>query len=256
MQITFLGTGASSGTPIPGCDCRVCGSRDPRDKRLRPSLLVEWNGRQILVDTPPELRLQLLAAGVKKIDAILFTHCHADHVYGMDDVRIFSKERKIPVLADKSTLVELKKIFPYVFKRTQKAGGKPRLKLKVVEGPFYLFGLRIVPLKVFHGNKQAKGFRFGRFAYIPDCNRIPSRTFSLLKDLDVLGLDALRETPSPTHFSIPEAIRAAQQIGAKRTLFTHINHTVKHAEMKKKLPRNIELAHDSLKIYLPSHKKG
>jgi len=251
MKVTFLGTGASSGTPVPGCECAVCRSRNPRDNRMRPALLLEWKGKHIIIDTPPELRLQLLSAKVKKIDAILFTHCHADHVYGMDDVRIFCRERKIPVFADRTTLSELKSVFPYVFKRTQKAGGKPRLRLTSVEKPFKLFGMTITPLKVFHGNKPAKGFRLGNFAYIPDCNRIPERTFSLLTGLHTLVLDALRETPSPTHFSLPESISAATRIKAENTWFTHINHTMGYSVIRKKLPESMDLAYDQLQLNIP-----
>ena len=248
VKITFLGTGASSGTPVPGCDCRVCRSKNPRDRRLRPALLLEWNGRHVLIDTPPELRLQLLSTKVRKIDAILFTHCHADHVYGLDDVRIFSRERKIPVFGDARTLAELKRIFPYVFKRTQKAGGKPRLRLKAVETPFRLFGSKITPLPVYHGNRSIRGFRLDGFAYIPDCSRIPEKTYGMLTGLNVLALDALRETPHPTHFSLSESLQAAARIGAKRTWLTHISHAMGYTAMRSKLSATVDAAYDGLTI--------
>jgi phosphoribosyl 1,2-cyclic phosphate phosphodiesterase len=207
---------------------------------------MEWDGRHVLVDTPPELRLQLLSARVKKIDAILFTHCHADHVYGLDDVRIFSRENRIPVFGGRDTLSEIKRIFPYVFKRTQKAGGKPRLRLTATHGPFRLFGRRITPLPVFHGNRSIHGFRLEGFAYIPDCSRIPEKTYAMLAHLDLLALDALRESPHPTHFSLSESLDAAARINAKRTFFTHLNHTMGYSAIRRKLPERIDLAYDGL----------
>jgi phosphoribosyl 1,2-cyclic phosphate phosphodiesterase len=246
MKVTFLGTGASSGTPVPGCDCQVCRSRDPRDCRLRPAVLVEWDGRHVLIDTPPELRIQLLSARVKKIDAILFTHCHADHVYGLDDVRIFSRERKIPVYGRREELMEIKKIFPYVFKRTQKAGGKPRLRLVPISSEVRLYSLTVVPLKVFHGNRVVYGYRLGDFAYIPDCSRIPPAVFKQLTGLSILVLDALRESPHPTHFSLSQSLEAAVQIGAAKTWFTHLSHNMDHAAIREKLPKGMDLAYDGL----------
>ncbi|OGK01502.1 MAG: MBL fold metallo-hydrolase, partial [Candidatus Raymondbacteria bacterium RifOxyB12_full_50_8] len=223
MKVTFLGTGTSFGIPIPGCRCRVCGSTKSKNRRLRPAVLVSTGGKNILIDTPPELRIQLVENFVDRIDAILFTHCHADHVYGLDDIRVFSMVKRMPVYGSPNTLNEIKRIFPYIFIRTQQGGGKPKLKLTGVHGRFRFSGITIIPLPVFHGKRSVFGFRIGAFAYIPDCSAIPAATFVLLRDLDVLALDGLRKEPHPTHFSLDQAIEAARRIGARQTFLTHIS---------------------------------
>ncbi|MFH0919709.1 MAG: MBL fold metallo-hydrolase [Fibrobacterota bacterium] len=244
MKILFLGTGSSSGTPVPGCGCRVCRSPLKRNRRLRPALLIEQGGKRLLIDTPPELRLQLVEHDIDRVDALLYTHCHADHVYGLDDVRFFSRKRKLPVYGDARTLAEIRCIFPYVFKKTARAGGKPRLRMRVVDRPFRWQGLRITPVPVFHGKRKVLGYRINAIAYIPDCSRIPASSFRLLSRLSILILDALRETPHPTHFSLAESLTVASKIGARRTLLTHISHSMDYISVEKRLPRSVRLAYD------------
>jgi phosphoribosyl 1,2-cyclic phosphate phosphodiesterase len=248
VKITFLGTGSSSGTPVPTCRCSICTSKSSKDKRFRPSLLVERKGKTLIIDAPQELRLQLVKNRVMNIDSMLITHCHADHVYGLDDVRIYSRHKKLPVFADKTTVEELKKIFPYVFKRTQKCGGKPRLKLTVAERPFKTSGFKIVPLPVFHGKKVINGWRVGDVAYIPDTSVIPKKTFSLLQNLSLFILDGLRKESHPTHITLERAIEIATIVGAKKTYFTHISHNLGHKETELELPKGMKLAYDGLTV--------
>ncbi|MBL8028164.1 MAG: MBL fold metallo-hydrolase [Fibrobacteres bacterium] len=246
MKITFLGTGSSSGTPVPTCSCHVCTSRSSKDRRYRPSLLVESNGKTLVIDAPQELRLQLVKHKVMKIDCMLITHCHADHVYGLDDVRIYCREKKLPVYADSDTVNELKKIFPYVFRRTQKSGGKPRLQLTRVDKPFSTAGFSVIPLPVFHGGKKIFGWRIGGVAYIPDTSRIPESTFRLLEDLDIFILDGLRKEPHPTHITLGDAVKIAERVGAGKTYFTHISHNLQHKKTDAELPKGMHLAFDGL----------
>jgi len=250
MKLTFLGTGSSSGTPVPGCRCKVCRSGSGKNRRLRPSVIFEVRGKRLLIDTPPELRLQLVAHDVDRIDALFFTHCHADHVYGLDDIRFFSRDRRLPVYGDVRTLAEIRAIFPYVFKKTARAGGKPRLRLKGVHGPFSWNGIPITPVPVFHGNRKIIGYRIGSAAYVPDCSRIPAASFRLLSGLKLLVLDALRETPHPTHFSLRESLEAAGKIGAARTLFTHLGHEMDYFTVNRRLPQGVQLAFDGLSVAL------
>jgi phosphoribosyl 1,2-cyclic phosphate phosphodiesterase len=248
MKITFLGTGSSTGIPILGCRCRVCASKKPKNKRHRPSLLLSYHGKQVLIDAPPELRIQLLRERIMRIDALLFTHCHADHVYGMDDIRVFTRQCRVPVFGTKATLGEIKSIFPYVFKKTQKGGGKPRLRMRAIAGTFRVFGKTILAFPVFHGARLASGFRVDHLAYIPDYSRIPPATFKCLRGLDVLILDALRDTPHSTHVTLAESVAVAERIGASRTYFTHIAHNLEHDASERKLPRGMKMAYDGLKI--------
>jgi phosphoribosyl 1,2-cyclic phosphate phosphodiesterase len=231
-----------------GCTCAVCSSDDPRDKRWRPSIAVQCDGgASLLVDTGPDLRMQALRFGVSRVDAILYTHGHADHVVGLDDVRRFNVMQKgsIPCYADERTLGEIRQMFGYIFDpNTPKGGGIPDIELKLVSGPFVVSGERVVPVPVYHGQRQVLGFRIGRFAYLTDCSRIPDASWALLAEVDVLVLDALRERPHPTHFSLGEAMDAARRIGAKQTYFTHIAHDLPHAGTCARLPPSMQLAYD------------
>jgi phosphoribosyl 1,2-cyclic phosphate phosphodiesterase len=252
-RVILLGTGTSHGIPMIGCDCAVCTSDDPRDRRTRPSIVVEVGDRSILIDTSPELRMQCLACGITRVDAVLYTHYHADHVVGLDDLRRFNHLQKAPLTcqADRTTGEILVRMFPYAFEDLPGyASSKPHLEMAIIRGPFELFGLRILPVPLFHGDLPVLGFRFGRFAYCTDCSRIPETSFDLLGGLDVLVLDALRRRPHPTHFTIDEAVDHARRIGARRTYFTHMAHDLAHDATNRELPPGMALGYDGQVIEL------
>jgi phosphoribosyl 1,2-cyclic phosphate phosphodiesterase len=249
-RVTFLGTGTSHGVPMIGCECATCRSTDPRDRRLRPSIYVDVPGHaRMLVDTSTDLRQQALANGVTRVDAILFTHGHADHVMGLDEVRRFNamQDGPIPCYASESTWGTLKRSFYYVFDGLpRQGGGIPQLVPHTIDGPFTVAGVRVVPVPLWHGRMPILGFRFGTFAYLTDCNALPDESWPLLTGLDTLVLDALRYKAHTTHFTIDEAIAAARRIGARRTLFTHMTHDISHADTSARLPDGVELAYDGL----------
>jgi phosphoribosyl 1,2-cyclic phosphate phosphodiesterase len=254
VKITFLGTGTSHGVPMIGCDCAACGSADPRDNRLRPSIYVETAGAAVLVDAGPDLRQQALRARIRRVDAIVFTHGHADHILGLDDVRRFNalKQGAMPCYGDRPTLADIERMFGYVFDpRTPKGGGLPLVDLVEIDGPFTVGDLHIRPVPIFHGPRPILGLRFGAFAYLTDCNRIPDESLALLDGLDVLVLDALRIRPHPTHFSLDEAVEAARRIAARQTYFTHMCHDLPHAPTNARLPGGMELAYDGLVLEVP-----
>jgi phosphoribosyl 1,2-cyclic phosphate phosphodiesterase len=233
-----------------GCDCATCRSEDPHDTRLRPSIYLDVPGHaQLLVDTSTDLRQQALANRVTSVTAILFTHGHADHVMGLDEVRRFNvmQDGPIPCYASESTWSTLKRSFYYVFDGLpRQGGGIPQLVPHDITGPFTVGGIRVVPVPLWHGRMPILGFRFGSVAYLTDCNALPDEAWPLLTGLDTLVLDALRYKPHTTHFTIDEAIATARRIGARRTLFTHMTHDVRHAEASARLPQGIELAYDRL----------
>jgi phosphoribosyl 1,2-cyclic phosphate phosphodiesterase len=242
-----------------GCECATCRSADPRDNRLRPSIFVESAADQadhaggastnVLVDAGPDLRAQALRHGVTRVDAILFTHGHADHILGIDDVRRFNATMRepMPCYGDARTLDDIRKTFHYVFDPdTPKGGGLPKLDLRLIDGPIRIGDLDIQPIPLWHGVRPILGFRFDRFAYLTDCNRIDEAAWPLLERLDVLVLDALRDTPHPTHFSLGEAIEAARRIGARQTFFTHMCHHLAHESTNVRLPAGMALAYDGL----------
>jgi phosphoribosyl 1,2-cyclic phosphate phosphodiesterase len=253
-RVTFLGTGTSHGVPMIGCRCRVCQSADPHDRRLRPSVYVQVDdGPALLVDTSTDLRQQALSFDITRVDAVLFTHSHADHVMGLDDLRRFNAlaGRKLPVYADGRTAAELTRIFTYAFEPPRVAGGGvPDLALHEITGPFSAAGVAVQPVPVFHGPQPILGFRIGRFAYLTDCNAIPESSMTLLAGLDVLVLDALRHRPHPTHFTVAEAVETAGRIGARATYFTHICHDLPHAETNAALPAGMALAFDGQQVAL------
>ena len=253
LRITMLGTGTSHGVPMIGCDCAICTSSDPRDQRTRPSILVEYDDRAVLIDTAPELRLQCVANGVRRVDAVLFTHAHADHVTGLDDLRRFNWLQKtvLPCYATRATLDELARMFRYAFVDDPTyPSAKPRLRPVEINGGLELFDRPVVPIELFHGQMPVLGFRFGPFAYCTDCSRIPDASLARLTNLDVLVLDALRPEPHPTHFNLEQAIEMARRIGAGRTYFTHITHAMGHVETNSALPEGMALAHDGQRIEL------
>jgi phosphoribosyl 1,2-cyclic phosphate phosphodiesterase len=252
LLITFLGTGTSHGVPMIGCECSTCRSSDPRDRRLRPSVFIQADdGTCVLVDAGPDLRAQALTYGLTRVDAILFTHGHADHVLGLDDVRRFNTlmRRPMALYGDDTTLDEIRTTFGYVFNpNTQKGGGLPQLELFSVVGPFCLGRQEVVPVPIRHGTRSILGYRFGSFAYLTDCSGIPDASWPLLDGLDVLVLDALRERAHPTHFSLDDALAAARRIGARRTYFTHMCHDLPHAATCARLPAGVTLAYDGLQL--------
>lgn len=255
MRLVFLGTGTSYGVPQIGCACRTCRSSDPRDRRGRTAALIESRGARLLIDTPPELRLQLVAAGVDRIDAVLYTHAHADHVHGIDDLRALSLRHggRLPAYGAAETLSELGAKFRYIFDATAQAHPGttiPELVPCPVTGgtAFTIGGVSVLPLALPHGAHTVLGFRFGPVAYLTDVKEIPAAARESLRGLEVLVLNALLPRPHPLHLSIPEAVVAAQQIGARRTLLTHLTHDAPHAELAAQLPDGIEPAYDGLVI--------
>jgi len=251
-QVTFLGSGTSHGVPMIGCTCDVCRSTDPRDRRLRPSIYIEVDGGpSVLVDTSTDLRQQALAFGVTRVDAILMTHSHADHVMGMDEVRRFNvlNHGAIPVHASAATGRELRRIFQYVFEPpSQKGGGIPQIVLHEIAGPFRVGALAVQPLPLLHGSLPILGFRFGSFAYLTDASTIPDETWPMLEGLDVLVLNALRHRPHPTHFSLSEAAAVAERLQPRRAFFTHICHDLPHELTNRSLPEGTALAFDGLRF--------
>jgi phosphoribosyl 1,2-cyclic phosphate phosphodiesterase len=252
FTVTFLGTGTSTGVPVVGCRCAICGSEDVRDKRLRQSVKLEFeNGRNALIDTTPDLRLQLLRDPIARLDFILFTHSHSDHMMGLDDIRPFNFRQHEPIAAYASphTARAIRRAFKYIWDDSQLGGGKPQLDLIEVDAPFQHDGIAITPLPVRHGEWTILGFRIGSFAYITDTNGIPDETLALLEGIEVLALDALRPSPRhPTHFTIGEAIEAGRRIGAKDTYLIHLTHEVEHAAVDASLPPGFHLAYDGLKL--------
>jgi len=251
MKITILGSGTSTGIPMVGCNCPVCTSTDPRDKRTRASLLVEHDGNFILVDTSTDLRFQAVREKIPKIDAVLFTHAHADHIHGIDDLRGFHFQHRqiIPCYASPETLAEIGSKFAYIFNGHHEYGYHQLLEPHGIDSSFELFGLKITPVPLLHGSMPAMGFRFGRLAYLTDCSRIPESSLPLLSGLDILIIDGLRRTPHPNHFNIDEAILAAASIAPGRTFITHLTHEISHRE-EGQLPENVFYAYDGLSFVL------
>ena len=252
IELLFLGTGTSAGIPMIGCHCDVCTSTDPRDYRMRPSVVVSYAGQRILVDTTPELRLQCVAHRVNSIDAIVFTHAHADHIMGLDDVRRFNalKGGPLDVWADARTHSVLTTCFGYAFREPspdQKVF-RPHLEPRMINGPFQIAGVTWTPVPLIHGQMPVLGFRIGNLAYCTDVSEIPESSFSLLEGLDILVLDALQWKKHSTHFSVEEAIGAARRIGARQTLFTHIAHALAHEATNQKLPEGMRLAYDGERV--------
>jgi phosphoribosyl 1,2-cyclic phosphate phosphodiesterase len=259
LKVTLLGTGTSHGVPAIGCECAVCRSTDPRDTRSRPSILMDCGEtvadghdlgvRYILVDTSTDLRSQALAYQMRRVDAILFTHAHADHVMGLDDVRRYNAMQRsaIPCYADASTLDDLRRMFAYIFdSRGPRGGGVPELTPFRIAGPFLLGGREIVPVPLLHGWRPILGFRVGAFAYLTDCSAIPDESWPLLAGVKTLVLDALRDRPHPTHFTVAEALAVVDRLAPDRAYFTHICHDLPHAATCARLPRGVELAYDGL----------
>jgi len=250
FHITVLGSGTSSGVPTIGCSCAVCQSTDPRDKRLRPSILLRYGGRNVVIDTTPDFRAQVLRAGISRLDAILYTHSHADHILGLDDVRPFNYRQKerIPLYATADTLAVIQRVFSYAFD-DEPQSTVPKLDLRVMQDePFDLFEAGFTPIRLAHGQSTVFGFRFGAAAYLTDHSGIPDESMAKLAGLDVLFLDALRHRPHPTHSTVEQCLKWVEQLQPKRVFFTHMCHDLGHAETEAQLPAHVRLAYDGLEI--------
>ncbi len=256
MKLTFLGTGTSFGVPVIGCRCRVCTSEDPRDRRTRHGALVALERGRLLVDTPPELRLQLVRAGVESVDAVWFTHAHADHVHGIDDLRVFTgiRGRSLAAHVSEAHADALRRRFRYVFdERIRPPSGttKPEITVRTFRpgDEVEILGRAFRPLRVPHGTVSVYGFRVGPLGYVTDGKRLPPETLEALEGVEVLVLNALWfGNPHPTHFNVEEAVEAARTVGAERTYLTHLTHEVSHAELLERLPDGIEPAYDGLEV--------
>jgi phosphoribosyl 1,2-cyclic phosphate phosphodiesterase len=248
--LTVLGSGTSMGVPTIGCNCRVCTSADPHDSRTRPSVLVEYDGRVVLIDTTPDFRQQAIRERITRLDAILYTHAHADHILGLDDVRpiSFRSESKIPLYAQEKTADALESIFRYIFDANYKFGGIARVEMKRFNGSLDLFGVRFEPVRIIHGEAEIHGFRFGSAAYLTDFSEIPPDSKEKLRNLDILFLDALRHRPHPTHSTVANSLGLVEELKPRRAFFTHISHDLPHAETNRSLPEHVRLAHDGLKL--------
>jgi phosphoribosyl 1,2-cyclic phosphate phosphodiesterase len=256
IAITVLGSGTSAGVPTIGCGCAVCASADPRDRRLRPSILIRFDGRVVLVDTSPDFREQALRAHIERVDAILFTHAHADHILGLDDVRPFNYRQKqaIPLYGSEETLGTIQRVFKYAFTDEPSESTRPRLELNPLNGgPFEIFGVEFTPVRLPHGKaSQVLGFRFGSAAYLTDHSDIPEDAKAKLRGLDVLFLDALRHRPHPTHSTVAQSLEWVRELAPRRAFFTHICHDLPHQETEAALPENVRLAYDGLEIEVTS----
>lgn len=252
LNITILGSGTSTGIPVIGCDCPVCRSTDPRNQRTRCSVLLSFADHNVLIDTSTDLRIQALRENIRSIDAVLYTHSHADHVHGIDDLRSFNlRSRKaIPIYAAQDTLDRLRQMFNYIFEDGMPYGFVPQLEPRAVNGPFELFGAPFEPIPLLHGDLQVLGYRCGPFAYLTDCSAVPDNSLPLLEDLQLLIIDGLRFKSHPTHFNISQATEVARKIGAGRTLLTHLSHDVEHQKHSQELPAGIEFAYDGQQVTL------
>ena len=248
--LTVLGSGTSMGVPTIGCTCRVCTSSDPRDQRTRPSIMLQYGGRCVLIDTTPDFRQQAIREQIRHIDAILYTHAHADHILGLDDVRplSFRTESKIPLYAHEKTASAVESIFRYIFDANYKYGGIARVEMNRINGDMDLFGACLEPVEIMHGDAVIHGFRFGSAAYLTDFSEIPPHSMQHLQGLDILFLDALRHRPHPTHSTVANSLRLVDELKPKRAYFTHISHDLAHEETNRDLPQHVRLAHDGLKL--------
>lgn len=250
IHITILGTGTSSGVPLIACKCPTCLSEDPRDKRLRCSVLIQSENTTIVIDSGADFRQQMLSNKVDKLDAIVFTHHHNDHISGFDDVRAFNyiQNKPMPIYLNEKTLNYLKQVFSYAFEEPEQiGGGVPQLEVNMIdEKKFRIGDIDLEPIPLMHGNLEVFGFRLGNFAYCTDTNFISEESMLKLQNLDILILDALRYNPHPTHFTVSEAIDVIEKLKPKKTYLTHIAHQLKHEDAEAKLPENVYIAFDSL----------
>jgi phosphoribosyl 1,2-cyclic phosphate phosphodiesterase len=249
--LTVLGSGTSMGVPTIGCDCVVCNSEDPRDRRTRPSVLVEYGEKSVLIDTTPDFREQAIRERIRSLDAVLYTHTHADHILGIDDLRPLSflhKPGRLPLYAHPAAAEFIRTMFRYIFDADYKFGGLPQVELKALNGPLDLFGARFEPITLIHGDAEIYGFRFGSAAYLTDHSEIPDESLKKLRDLDILFLDALRYKPHPTHSTVENSLQTVERLKPRRAFFTHICHDLPHEKTNASLPENVKLAYDGMKL--------
>lgn len=266
--LTVLGSGTSMGVPTIGCQCAVCTSADPHDCRTRPSIMVQWDDQHpiapttgaletprhtVLIDTTPDFRQQAIREGIRRIDAVLYTHGHADHILGLDDVRPLSFPRitgggKVPLFASDNTARVLRNVFRYIFEADYKFGGLAQVELRPINGPVELFGVAFQPLVVIHGDAPIEAFRFGSAAYLTDFSQVPEESLAQLEGLDILFLDALRHHPHPTHSTVENSLKIVERLKPRRAYFTHISHDLPHEATNAALPEGVRLSHDGLKL--------
>jgi phosphoribosyl 1,2-cyclic phosphate phosphodiesterase len=248
--LTVLGSGTSMGVPTIGCDCAVCNSTDPHDRRTRPSILIEYGGHYVLIDTTPDFREQAIRERIRRLDAVLYTHSHADHILGLDDLRplSFRREGRLPLYAAEPAADYMRYMFRYIFEDSYKFGGMARVELNTITGPIELFGVKFDPVKVLHGDTEILGFRFGSAAYLTDFSEIPEESFAQLGGLDIVFLDALRHKPHPTHSTVENSLRLVDRLQPRRAFFTHICHDLPHAVTNESLPPNVRLSYDGMKL--------
>ena len=238
------------GVPTLGCHCAVCESKDPHDNRTRPSVLLAYGGRNVVIDTTPDFRFQAMRAGIDRLDAVIYTHGHADHVMGLDDIRPFNMKQRgvVPIYAAADTLALLRRQFAYIFADAQPGSTLPLIELHTIEGPFDLFGVQIVPIPAMHGTQPVLGFRAGKMAYLTDFSQVPESSKALLRGLDDFILDALRYVPHPTHSNVEQSLALVEELKPKHAWFTHICHDLGHAEANARLPEHVRLAYDGLRF--------
>ncbi|HIE52815.1 MAG TPA: MBL fold metallo-hydrolase [Armatimonadetes bacterium] len=254
MEIVVLGSGTSTGVPVIGCECEVCRSTHPKNKRTRPSLLLRAGERAVLIDAGPDFRQQALREGLWHLDAVVLTHAHADHLLGLDDLRVFNfrQQAPLPLYGSPATLATVQQMFAYAFEAPSEGSSIPQFVLHPIEGPFTVAGLPFLPLPVWHGEMEVLAFRVYDFAYVTDVSLIPARVVDQLKGLDLLILDALRYRPHPTHFSLTEALEVVATLRPRCTYLTHLTHHFDHETVNAQLPSGVKLAYDGLRLEIPS----
>jgi phosphoribosyl 1,2-cyclic phosphate phosphodiesterase len=250
LKLTILGSGTSMGVPTLGCHCAVCTSPDPRDKRTRPSILLEYNGRCVLIDTTPDFRFQALRVRLERLDAVLYTHGHADHVLGLDDIRPFNAKQQspVPIYGSADTLGTLRKQFSYIFDPVNAISSLPQVETRQVDGAIDLFGLRVTPIHALHGPMPVLGYRFGNVAYLTDFSVVPNASKAALRGLDHFILDALRYRPHPMHSTVEQSLALIAELKPAHAWFTHICHDLGHVQTNARLPAGVELAYDGLQL--------
>ncbi len=252
MHLRFLGTGTSMGVPIIGCDCAVCTSSDPRNRRMRTSALLRTDDRTILIDAGPDFRLQALSVGLRHIDAVLLTHAHFDHIAGIDDLRpLTEKGDCMPIFGSPRTVYEVRSRFDYAFQETSAGSTRPRIELHSIESPFTVGKTSITPLAIMHGTWEITAYRIGGLGYVTDASYIPPASYESLRNLDVLVLNALRYEPHPTHFTLAEALEVIHDLQPRRAFLVHMTHAFDHASASAELPAGVAFAYDGLEIEIP-----